>query len=253
MICFSFALPTQWKIAGATQAVRTVPGLLYESHKPFFRNKKRWSRQLHSLEVARSLNHWGVWKQVASGENPFVLIFEDSVELSKPGLCDIGHAFVKLQKNVKFEWDIAYIDIDMFLADEFQDKATLDRLGLDWSVAGFYYGAHAYALTKTGAKKLLDGGLDRCLIPVDEYISYMINPRLHPRREYFKETCEFNMNEKIVALRLRGTNPVASFVNDIDDIEFLNDDLEMQEIELSEFLHANDRNPQDECDDETTM
>mmetsp|Transcript_11747 Transcript_11747/g.13605 ORF Transcript_11747/g.13605 Transcript_11747/m.13605 type:complete len:498 (-) Transcript_11747:1489-2982(-) len=206
-----------WKLGASDPAVKIVPGLLYESQIPFFRNKKFWMRDMYDIEITTALTHWSLWNEIVSKDSKYAFIFDDGVSIDSRGFCDVGHAVKYLENNLKIEWDILYLDIEIFLGDNIEDTLLINNLGLDWTKVDFVYGSYAYAVSARGVKKLIAGGLERCIVPIDEYLAYMINADAHPRKQYIEEHCGFIKPEVFLALRWRGTKPVYKHINLLDD------------------------------------
>ncbi|KQT45078.1 hypothetical protein ASG43_12280 [Aureimonas sp. Leaf454] len=138
---------------------------------------RSWERPLTRPELGCFLSHHGIWRQVASGAEP-VLVLEDDVVLS-PRLPRLLPAMAALE-------DVDLVNLESFGRRRFVGReakpitqgAGLLRLHRDKS------GSAAYVLWPAGARKLLDRA-ERGAAPVDAFLhqfralaSFQIEPAL---------------------------------------------------------------------------
>lgn len=135
-----------------------LPGLSV----PFHARDLKWG------EVACSLSHFEVWRRIAASAAPFALVLEDDVELVGDARA-IQRALWSLA-GLAPHWDLCYVGrrrqgfpVGSVLRPE-------RKLGPNLVVPTFSYGAYAYAVSRAGAAKLLEAGLERAIVPVDEFL-----------------------------------------------------------------------------------
>ena len=105
-------------------------------------------RSLLKGEFGCSVSHLSVWQKIAaSGVNGIIL-----------------------------EEDAIYESIDPVDVDDKLNAHDSVWLGYRWNDMGYWYNCHAYAITPSTAKHLIDGFAD-AIIPVDEWVPQKLNAR----------------------------------------------------------------------------
>ncbi len=143
------------------------------SSSPFYARELKWG------EVACSLSHLSVWSQIAASPEPFAVVLEDDVQL----LTDAGTIRRELGRLTRLvaDWDLCYLGrgpaVLPFCSREQPERAHAPNL----VVPRFCYGAYAYAVSRGGAATLLAAGLERAIVPVDEFLPALYTP--HPRQD----------------------------------------------------------------------
>jgi glycosyl transferase family 25 len=138
------------------------------------------SRALKWGEIACSLSHIEVWRRIAASEDTFALVLEDDVVFVPDAHSIIQQRLSELT-GLKPGWDLCYVGRQR-MGPPFgcltQPEA---EVGPNLVVPTFSYCAHAYALSRAGAARLLAAGLERAVIPVDEFLPALYAP--HPRQD----------------------------------------------------------------------
>lgn len=127
-----------------------------------------WNRALLPGEIGCAVSHLKVWSDVYEQGLKSVLILEEDFVVHRP--------LTELLQNGemhRLNWDFCYLG-----RYRFPESPSLPVNEL-LEVPGNSYTSHAYLLTHTGARILLEGGLRENLVPVDEYIpaKYMAHRR----------------------------------------------------------------------------
>jgi GR25 family glycosyltransferase involved in LPS biosynthesis len=133
--------------------------------------KRYWQREIHAGECACSLSHLAVWRLGMQQGWKRMLVLEDDAGLHQLAI-DAARRLLNVLESMDPAWDLFYIGrLPM-------EKAE-DRAGPYLVRAGFSYCTHAYVLSARGMAKMVAGGLDRRLMPLDEYFPAMC--AAHPR------------------------------------------------------------------------
>ncbi len=141
-----FALYPDWKIPGS--------------------DNRWWNRDLLPGEIGCALSHVAAWNLAKSKGWANVLVLEEDFRALGPVLS--GHQF----ENLPPDWDMLYLGRNPLRPDRRAIDAHLVKPGAS-------YTSHAYVLSAAGLDKLLDQALQRCLVPVDEFLiaTYVRHPR----------------------------------------------------------------------------
>jgi len=136
-----------------------------------------WNRDLTPGEIGCTVSHINVWNSVISNNYNRVLVLEEDFKVIRP-LNEITN-----QELAEIEWDFCYLGRYSF-SDSDNVKLTKNLVK-----PGNSYTSHAYLLTRDGAQKLIDGNIEKNIIPVDEYIPAMyMNHRREDINSLFKST-----------------------------------------------------------------
>lgn len=130
-----------------------------------------WNRDLTVGEIGCALSHIKIWQRIANGDEETVLILEeDFVNKSHMSVNDLDIT------DVDNDWDLIYLGRKAHhLEEEEVINTHLNRVK-------FSYNAHAYIITKTAARKMLNyKNLLLNIMPVDEMIPAMYGE--HPRED----------------------------------------------------------------------
>ncbi|BDD07479.1 glycosyltransferase family 25 protein [Aureibacter tunicatorum] len=172
----------QWNMENFTSDINK-----YHKVAPFY------FRDINHGEIGCSLSHIKIWKKFLQSEHEQVLILEDDIRVARTYQgTDINAIIDKTIKqclNNKWQYDLLYLG-RYPLSNDTPLSEDIYRPGYSWL-------SHAYILTKSGAKKLLDGGLENLIIPVDEYIPALFGEHL---REDIHEL--YKDKEKLKALSI---------------------------------------------------
>ena len=167
-----------------------------------------WSRDVSPGEVGLVLSLKKVFDRAQAEGFGSVLVLEDD-NVVVPGLyCTFLDEFARLQES-GIEWDYILLESFNWWGD---DASSLpEGLGPYFTRAAGAYNTHAVMYSARGMKRIKDSGFfDRCIMALDEYLSYMANPGRHTRRDF--HDClgpgDGTAPERFVGLRWRGPRVV---------------------------------------------
>jgi GR25 family glycosyltransferase involved in LPS biosynthesis len=132
-----------------------------------YKLKKAQERREHAQlgtwgAVGCYLSHYLLWKMTYERDLSYTLIFEDDVTFSS----DFEERFRKIVKNIPEDTDVIFLDSSWCEISEPTKYENLDR------VKGQFFGTHAYIITSSGAKKLLEK-IFPIEIQIDAYMSFV--------------------------------------------------------------------------------
>ena len=160
--------------------------------------------------------HLRAWEAAHARDDLSEAVFlEDDLAPSTKMWCALLDGVYNLN-YLKVEWDVIFLALD----DWYGDAAHLnEELGLSphFSRVSFAYGSGALMFSARGLKRVLEYGLGKCVMPVDEYLAYLTNPAGHPRGESL-QAC-LGLEEPpadFVALRWRGKPVVGDAVEELE-------------------------------------
>lgn len=111
-------------------------------------------------EVGCSLSHLNIYKKALVSENNVTLILEDDAEFVDNFEEKLENILDELKNT---DWDVCYLGRKLMGKDG-------EEISKNLKVAGYSYWTIGYLVNKKGAKKLIDGNIEKNLIPIDEYI-----------------------------------------------------------------------------------
>ena len=97
-------------------------------------------------EVGCAISHLRVWEKIANSDKNGIILEEDAV----------------------------YTDIDLKQIDSLLNEYDSVWLGHRENTMGYWYNAHAYAITPETARYLLCQGFSQSLVPVDEFLPFAL-------------------------------------------------------------------------------
>ena len=165
-----------------------VPGTLMQYlEAPVLHSKKYWGRKINKGEVGLILSLKRAFEKALGEGHKSVLILEDDHVLvdtkSYPNsYCIFLEAVQELHES-GIEYD--YIQIESY--NWFGDDASKIPEGMSaWFVPlSTAHNTHAVLWHERGMRKMLASGyFERCVMVIDEYLSYMTNPGRHPRADF---------------------------------------------------------------------
>ncbi|TKR67316.1 hypothetical protein L596_023488 [Steinernema carpocapsae] len=151
-----------------SKEIKILPG--YED--PFYK------RTLKNGEIGCFLSHYRIWKNVVENGYEKVLVFEDDLRFLENGTQRLLEAMEDIEKH-ETEWDLIYLGRKNQAA-EGEELWVADHRHL--STVGYSYWTLGYALSHSGAEKLLKTDPLSKLVAVDEYIPIMFDR--HPRADW---------------------------------------------------------------------
>ena len=132
-----------------------------------------WCRPLKLGEIGCTLHHLAAWRHAfRTGTEPYVVVLEDDAVLAPDFLDRLLAGLRLLAAGPGF--DLLYLGrIHYEPAEDNPAAPGVVRPGLS-------YGTHGYLLRRTALPVLLDTGLERAVIPVDEFLPcmYLNHPRV---------------------------------------------------------------------------
>lgn len=117
-----------------------------------------YTRELKYGEIACSLSHLAVWERVRAEGVERALVLEDDVTLCS----DFLDRSTALAREVPADMELLYLGRGALRPDV--------RLSPRLVTPGFSHGAFAYVLSLGCARKLLETGFHRNIVPVDEFL-----------------------------------------------------------------------------------
>ena len=209
-----------WRLAEDDPKLRTVPHFMVEMPEKQDRIIRRWARDLAPGDAGRALAHLRAWEEALARDDLSETIFlEDDLAPLAGMWCALQDGAYNLN-YLKVEWDVIFLQLD----DWYGDAAHLnEELGVSphFSRVSFAYGSGALMFSARGLKRVLEYGLGKCMMPIDEYLAYLTNPSGHPRGEAL-QAC-LGLEEApadFVALRWRG-KPVVGEAEKVLEATFL--------------------------------
>ncbi|KRX49218.1 Cullin-1 [Trichinella murrelli] len=129
-------------------------------------------------EVGCFLSHYNVWRDMLDRGYRRVVIFEDDLRFTRSFRRQVGVVMAELDANVP-DWDLVYLGRKRLNPD--QDGPLVENCSFV-SHVGYSYWTLAYALSRSGAEKLVKAEPLKQLVPVDEYLPMMFNR--HPEMRW---------------------------------------------------------------------
>ena len=128
-----------------------------------------WNREVLPGEVGCTVSHINIWRDIIENDHQRVLVFDAAFTCIK-SLSALPDAELS-----KTEWDLCYLGRNKVYVPS--DENLISNNIVEPSAS---YNSHAYLLTKQGAEKLLAGGIQENIIPVDEYLTSMFGKETRP-------------------------------------------------------------------------
>jgi glycosyl transferase family 25 len=162
-----------------------------------------WSRPLKLGEIGCALHHLASWRDAWQvGTEPYVVVFEDDAVLAPDFLDQLITGLRRLEDGPGF--DLLYLG-----------RIHYERDGEEPALPGFVrpglsYGTHGYLLRRAALPVLLGAGLDRAVIPADEFLPcmYLDHPRVDLRAHFPKRLRALAFTPTIVGDPPRGDSDV---------------------------------------------
>lgn len=115
-----------------------------------------WNRDIKPGEIGCALSHYGAWKLIHSRGYKGALILEEDM------LC-VNEFTDDIAKSVPCNWDMLYLGRNPLRPDR-------HRVNDNVVIPDASYNTHAYALSASGVKKLIDQNFTKSIMPVDEFL-----------------------------------------------------------------------------------
>uniref|UniRef100_H2YSF8 Glycosyl transferase family 25 domain-containing protein n=1 Tax=Ciona savignyi TaxID=51511 RepID=H2YSF8_CIOSA len=137
-------------------------------------------RTLTRGEIGCFLSHYFIWQEVVEKRMEKVIVFEDDLRFEVSFNRRLENVMREIE-DADLEWDLIYLG-----RKRMQVKVPEKRVDGCPSLveADYSYWTLAYALSLSGAQKLLDGKPLHRMVPVDEYLPIMFNK--HPIAKYME-------------------------------------------------------------------
>ena len=131
-----------------------------------------WSRPLKWGEVGCAIAHLACWRAAVEEGVDYALVLEDDAVL-RSGFVGILHDTLdRLRGSVSF---------DLLYLGRFPLESDLPTEIPGLVIPGYSHCTFGYLLSRIGLKIALSAGLDRTIIPVDEFLPALYHP--HPRAD----------------------------------------------------------------------
>jgi hypothetical protein len=163
-----------------------------------------WCRPMKLGEIGCTLHHLACWQDALhAGNEPYIVIFEDDAVLAPDFLDRLLAGLRELKDGPEF--DFLYLGRIHF--DPADDVPAVP--GFVWP--GLSYGTHGYLLTRSALSVLLNAGLDKAIVPVDEFLPcmYMDHPRDDLRAQFPSRLRALAFTPVIVGDPPRGDSDIA--------------------------------------------
>lgn len=119
--------------------------------------------------VGATLSHIAAWKMLLAGSDEALIVFEDDCVLSP----DFGEGLKTVMADLPIAgaWDVIQFHRTTFDGGRVSD-CVRESAGSPWHICTSLTGAHAYAVSRAGAEKLLKRALP-VELHVDAYMAFM--------------------------------------------------------------------------------
>ena len=174
-----------------------------------------WSRDVTAGEAGGICSHMAIWEDAYQEGHKNILILEDDFDPQEP--FDWNHA----HELDNWDWDIVFLSR---ILQTSHDGVVDTRVGMDhWVMPGYSYQTHAYLLSRSGLRKLIETNLIRLknnIIVSDEFLpaTYTYHPREDIRDLFVRNMTALAYHRNIVGqLRFEAAgNSLTSPVEGID-------------------------------------
>jgi GR25 family glycosyltransferase involved in LPS biosynthesis len=148
------AITPEWL---AERGYAVYPGWVLPDHPDYW-----YRREQTKNLIACTLMHLQLWRRIQEEGLRRVLILEDDVTCVEGYVAALDGRMATLDDRVP-DWDLLYT---------FRNPRAPDRGELDGGIVlpGYSYCTSGYVLNRRGAKKLRSLELERCIIPIDEFL-----------------------------------------------------------------------------------
>ena len=132
-----------------------------------------WCRPMTDGEVGCSMSHWNAWRQAYDEGHEWVLFLEED--------------FKRLRSCNDLDLNTFDDNVDGFYlgSTKMNHKSKDVPYNDTWMIPCFRYNTHAYCMSRSGIKKLLDTNFNMRLLPTDEFLGSTYAP--HEREDVLKE------------------------------------------------------------------
>jgi GR25 family glycosyltransferase involved in LPS biosynthesis len=158
-------------------------------------------------EIGCAISHWRVWCMIAANPSDVSIVLEDDVAIE-------DESFQKFRTVVEATtepWDLIYLARtprpDIGMTEDEGLKTGCERTDCHFVKPGYSWSAYAYALSPSGAKKLVQSRMNESLMPVDEYLPALYLGDKHPRTD-IAELIRSKQLSEFVALAWADPAPV---------------------------------------------
>lgn len=170
-----------WRLSGDALRCAVEAARAPSSFGSAWQGWRDYGRPLREGEVGCALSHLAAWRAAAAaamaetdGLEAAIVLEDDAVGLER---CweELG-AELEALRDAGCDWDVLYLGRVRAPGGVGEDGR---RVSARTVRAGFSYATHGYVLSAAGARKLANGGLERCVMPLDEWLpaTYACHPR----------------------------------------------------------------------------
>ncbi|MEY9934557.1 glycosyl transferase family 25 [Catenulispora sp. GP43] len=141
-----------------------------------------WARDLKFGEIGCTLSHLACWRRALESGRQLFLVLEDDVSLS-PDFCNRVLAGINRARRRRVEIGLVYLG-RVPLEPDLGPAPDVPEL----VIPGYSHCTYGYVMSRDAAAKLLAVGLERDVIPIDEFLPamYLDHPRADVRARYQK-------------------------------------------------------------------
>lgn len=126
-----------------------------------------WNRDMFPGEIGCAISHFQVWNDIVNKNLPYALILEDDFKSTNISLTqDLLNLF-------PINWDMVYLGRNPLRHEpnnKYNDINEYTTIHNSIVIPDASYNMHAYMLSNSGARKLLQQNFNHMLMPVDEFI-----------------------------------------------------------------------------------
>lgn len=116
--------------------------------------------------VGASLSHFACWRALLASSAPAMVVFEDDIALPR----DMRDRLVVVMRELPAEWDMVQFHRTEFAGGRYDCEPVAE--GGKWQACESLMGAHAYMISREGARRLLEKAYP-IELHVDAYMAFM--------------------------------------------------------------------------------
>jgi GR25 family glycosyltransferase involved in LPS biosynthesis len=116
--------------------------------------------------VGASLSHFRCWRALLASQAPAMVVFEDDIELPS----DLRVRLVTVMRNLPTDWHLVSLHRTEFAGGRYDCEPVAGAE--EWQACESLMGAHAYMISREGARRLLEKAYP-IELHVDAYMAFM--------------------------------------------------------------------------------
>ena len=134
-------------------------------------------RPMTKGEIGCFLSHYWIWRDIVDNKYQRVIVFEDDVRFAENATVELNRVVEDLMKT-QLDWDLIYLG-----------RKKMTPQGDEWYVPGhrylstvaYSYWTLGYALSQSGAQKLLNAKPEDKMMALDEFLPIMYDKHPNPK------------------------------------------------------------------------